>query len=184
MSTSMPFQFFKSILLLDQDLVDHFTCPICLQILDDPVSCYKGHGFYRKCLEEAMDRSQNCPCCTAPLTQPLTSLLGMRNLIMVSRVCCFSLLSALEAAEASATPRDAVLSNGGCTWTGKFENAENHFNECGFVEVTCSFEGCGTTLLRRELAEHQTKCSHRTVTCKGCDERMKATVLECTNLLV
>ena len=97
---------------------------------------------------------------------------------MASQVCCSSLLPALETAENSATSREEVLSNTGCKWTGRFVDAEKHFNECEYVEVACSFVGCSAVMPRREAAEHLSQCNHRTVACKLCGRRMKAMALE------
>jgi hypothetical protein len=64
-----------------------------------------------------------------------------------------------------------------CTWEGKLEDAENHFRECGFAGVKCSFAGCGEVVIRRDLAEHEATCQHRAERCGMCEKLTKATEL-------
>jgi len=44
-------------------LVDNFTCPICLELLSDPVQTPCGHTFDRNCVQIALDMNQECPLC-------------------------------------------------------------------------------------------------------------------------
>jgi len=43
-----------------------FTCPICLEVLDDPflTDCC-GHRFCCKCIDSAKRRKNECPLCKA-----------------------------------------------------------------------------------------------------------------------
>ena len=51
----------------------------------------------------------------------------------------------------------------GCQWEGELRNLEEHLaKDCGYVEVGCEFQviGCGTKLLRNDVASHVEAGSH------------------------
>ena len=52
-------------------LISHsdFECPLCLQLLYDPVGFHCGHTFCRFCIERLLatnGKMEACPCCRAP----------------------------------------------------------------------------------------------------------------------
>ncbi|CAD5114797.1 DgyrCDS3839 [Dimorphilus gyrociliatus] len=46
---------------------DHIICPVCMNILQDVHITTCGHKFCGKCIIEAIDRRQKCPCCNGSL---------------------------------------------------------------------------------------------------------------------
>ena len=46
--------------------IDILSCPICLNILKDPVSCNsteKSHSFYKRCILKSLKTNDKCPIC-------------------------------------------------------------------------------------------------------------------------
>eukprot|EP01126_Amoeba_proteus_P046061 TRINITY_DN518_c0_g1_i11.p1 TRINITY_DN518_c0_g1~~TRINITY_DN518_c0_g1_i11.p1 ORF type:complete len:382 (-),score=52.30 TRINITY_DN518_c0_g1_i11:233-1378(-) len=54
---------------VDGELKELFDCPICRDLLFDPVTSACGHSFCRQCLSRAIDHNPACPFCRAPLPQ-------------------------------------------------------------------------------------------------------------------
>lgn len=48
------------------------TCPICLDILAEPVITACGHSFDRECIEQVIDRQHKCPMCRADIENTAT----------------------------------------------------------------------------------------------------------------
>eukprot|EP01038_Epipyxis_sp_PR26KG_P008955 gene8955-12076_t len=61
---------------------DNLLCPICYQVMNDPVQCLSGHSFCRGCFNYALERKATCPTCRVELNKTqLVSNLFARNLI-------------------------------------------------------------------------------------------------------
>ena len=57
-----------------------------------------------------------------------------------------------------------------CTWTGKLQDAKQHFNECAYAGALCGY-GCGAVVRRIDMPEHEASiCPKREVQCTnvGC----------------
>jgi hypothetical protein len=46
--------------------------------------------------------------------------------------------------------------------------------ECGFVEVKCTFTGCSEMIQRRDLLTHQNICRNREIPCEHCHKQVSA----------
>ena len=137
---------------------DHFTCNICLEVLQDPVQCVKNeHYFCKKCITKHLTRNQTCPVCQDALT-PIT-------LRPISRVVA-NLLQQFQSPKCRYATR-------GCTSEVKHEALLSHQEECGFAPVQCSHEGCEATVNRQDLVSHQQSCEMRSVTCEECQDVMR-----------
>ena len=52
--------------LIDQENVEDFICPICLYILNNPISCSNkknSHSFCENCIDKYLEENDNCPTC-------------------------------------------------------------------------------------------------------------------------
>ena len=137
---------------------DHFTCNICLEVLQDPVQCVKNeHYFCKKCITKHLTRNQTCPVCQDALTP--------ETLRPISRVVA-NLLQQFQSPKCRYATR-------GCTSEVKHEALLSHHEECGFAPVQCSHEGCEATVNRQDLISHQQSCELRSVTCEECQEVMR-----------
>jgi hypothetical protein len=73
-----------------------------------------------------------------------------------------------SAASSSSSSSSAVEH---CGWTGELEHRQRHLdNDCEFVEVKCSHEGCSHALPRRDLDQHIKVCDCRKISCQHCGE--------------
>ena len=137
---------------------DHFTCNLCLEVLQDPVQCVRNeHYFCKKCITKHLTRSQTCPVCQNALTP--------ETLCPISRIVA-NLLQQFQ------SPRCRYASRG-CTSAVRHEDLLSHHEECGFAPVQCSHEGCEATVDRQDLVSHQQNCEFRSITCEDCHEAVR-----------
>lgn len=58
------------------------TCPIDLELLDDPMQGPCGHVFCRKCIQKWLDKKESCPICQSPIKfSQLYSTLLIRQIL-------------------------------------------------------------------------------------------------------
>jgi len=62
-----------------------FECPICHEIMNDPVSLSCGHNFEREQIEKWLKIKKQCPCCNQPVQPFLTPNLFLKNAIRTWR---------------------------------------------------------------------------------------------------
>jgi len=154
---------------------DHLKCPICFNIMKDPVTCRtQGHTFCRHCVTMHLDQNETCPTCREPLKKKnLIPSRLVRSLIEDKEVHCFSHKLISSGRKKIKGKRDDS-----CDWSGKLSLAEGHYNECQFAEVTCPHIGCDDIFLRSYLLGHIESCLHRLVTCQWCNIRKKIDLLD------
>ena len=132
----------------DKSLVERYLCPICQEILYEPVQTSCGHLFCGRCLKGV--RSKNCPSCRAEFVrEPIEDKFNereIRNLI----VKCQN-------------------SSRGCEWEGELGNVESHQNGvCGYQLVQCGNK-CGAEMERRDVEKHKKDhCELRMYRCPYC----------------
>ena len=143
-----------------ESFVERFLCPICQEILYEPVQTSCGHLFCKKCLKGV--QSKNCPSCRAEFEEePRRDKFHereIRNLI----VKCQN-------------------SSKGCEWEGELGNVESHQNGvCGYQLVQCGNK-CGAEMERREVEKHEEDhCKLRWYKCPYC-KRYKNTYKKVTS---
>ena len=131
-----------------ESFVERYLCPICQEILYEPVQTSCGHLFCKKCLKGV--QSKNCPSCRAEFEEdPRRDKFHereIRNLI----VKCQN-------------------SSRGCEWEGELGNVESHQNDvCGYQLVQCGNK-CGAEIERREVEKHKKDhCELRMYKCPYC----------------
>ena len=134
----------------------NFFCPICADVLKDPVQCHNQHYFCKACLTKHLENSKTCPICVEKLTEedlgkPPRIVTDYLHGLMIS--CAYS--------------------ERGCTEFVELGNLENHKAICCYKPVTCPNEKCGTTLNMNDLEQHMIeRCEYRLVYCQECDQEM------------
>jgi hypothetical protein len=150
---------------------EYFECPLCINILKDPVLFPKGgHTFCRSCVTESLVTSETCPTCRERLT--IDSLISNRlinNMIEDLEVKCLS-VPFLAEDQVRKSKRMKLGFKEFCEWTGKLNGAESHYNECQFANTTCPNDGFDDILVRREIPDHNKICPHCLMPCKWCKE--------------
>ena len=144
--------------------LEDLVCPICQEILSDPLITSCGHLFCRRCLEEDGRDLKDCPVCR----QTYTSMSDQFHVRKIGglRVKC---------------PRASK----GCRWSGELKEAKGHHAaSCQCVDVLCK-NGCGTRLQRSAIANHETKqCPKRYFICPHCGEEGTFDVIESSHYTV
>lgn len=148
--------------LFVKPLSEEFKCPICLNIMNDPVQCpTQGHTFCRRCVSEHLNLAETCPTCREPLTkaQLLPSRL-IRSLIEDAEVHCLS-YEASQNEEIKSGKKIEAQFAGVCFESTKLREAQLHYDQCLFARIECPHIGCDNVILRKCLPEHIADCLHR-----------------------
>ena len=138
--------------------MDHFSCKICLEILNQPVQCQRNEHYYcTLCITKHLEQSHTCPLCQEELT--------VETLRPVPRVVA-------EVVSQFKIPRCNNVHRG-CKEVVKPEDLPLHHEVCCFAPVVCSNEGCGETVNRQDQSSHENEsCKFRKVKCEVCEEEM------------
>lgn len=159
---------------------EHFSCPICLDIVDEAVETTCCHQiFCEHCIRK--HRETTCPKCR---TQPYTIIIShfVRKLVgnfyvECSNEGCFDIVSRSELKYHKAKcPYEVIrCPHDGCKIQVAREKMDEHKKTCGFCLVTCLNKGCLLRVARKDLEEHGKFCDHALITCnnKGCTEKTK-----------
>ena len=125
-------------------LLEELKCPVCHELLSEPVVTSCKHLFCGKCIKD----QPTCPTCRKEFTT--TPDVGSTRVIGAFKVKC---------------PNSAI----GCEWEGDLGDAEEHLEKkCQQQKVNCP-NGCGEKKKRKHLQNH-TKfvCPNRSYKCRHC----------------
>ena len=137
-----------------KELPDDYQCMICAKVLNEPhlTDCC-GQHFCQVCLEQWFKKQDKkiCPHCRSESFSHI-SYIPLKRKIDDLEVYC---------------PNQEE----GCQVVTKLGDLNSHEDaECSFAKVVCS-QGCGTSILRKELTEHcSNECSKRMIKCKYCSK--------------
>ena len=140
----------------------NFFCPICTDVLKDPVQCHNQHYFCRSCITKHLENSQTCPICMEKLTQEALS--------KPPRIVQDYLDGLVINCEHSER---------GCANLVELGRLEAHVSECVYKPVTCPNEKCDAIVNQADLDEHTSEvCEYREVYCEECDDKMSVKKFE------
>ena len=134
----------------------NFFCPICTDVLKDPVQCHNQHLFCRACITEHLKNSQTCPVCMQELTEealskPARIVTGYLDRLTIS----------------------CEHKERGCVELVELGRLETHISVCEYKPVTCPNERCEAVVNMADLEEHTSEvCEYRQVFCEECGENM------------
>ena len=137
------------------ELLDELKCPICWELVSDPVKTSCRHVFCGECIEGI----QQCPLDRGLFTTTPDRFTDRR--VHNLKVKC--------------------PNNGrGCRWQGNLGNVNVHTNaDCDYQFVVCLNEGCNVEIESRHLLDHvQYECPERMYNCPFCTK--EDTYLEVT----
>ena len=134
----------------------NFYCPICLNVLKDPVQCRNQHLFCSPCIKRHLEqRSQTCPTCREELTAE--TLVQPRIVI--------NLLSALKIG--------CDFAARGCRQLVELEFLKRHVAHCGYSPTKCENDGCSMIINKIDKEHHENNdCGFRKVKCEECGEEV------------
>ena len=134
----------------------NFFCPICQEVLKDPVQCHNEHYFCKACITQHLKNSKTCPVCMEKvteetLTEPPRIVTGYLDGLIIN----------------------CDHSERGCTELIELGRLEAHISVCEYRPVTCPNEKCATIMNLADLEQHTSEvCEYRQVYCEECGEDM------------
>ena len=137
---------------------DGFICCICLCVLKDPMQCENNeHYFCSGCIKEHLKKtSQSCPVCQDKLT--------VETLRKAPRIVGDCVSRYKISCDYATRGCDEVLELG---------TLQAHVQDCDFMPVSCSNEGCDEIVSKRDVKRHENNlCQFKTTTCDDCGEKM------------
>ena len=137
---------------------DGFICCICLCVLKDPMQCENNeHYFCSGCIKEHLKKtSHNCPVCQDKLT--------VETLRKAPRIVGDCVSRYKISCDYATRGCDEVLELG---------TLQTHVQNCDFMPVSCSNEGCDKIVSKRDVKHHENElCQFKTTTCDDCGEKM------------
>ena len=142
-----------------QSTIDEgFVCCICLGVLQDPKQCENNeHYFCSGCIKKHLEKtSHSCPVCQDKLT--------VETLRKAPRIVADCVSRYKISCDHAARGCDAVLELGAL---------QAHVQDCDFMPVTCSNEGCDEVVSKRDVKQHELDlCRFKTTTCDDCGKNM------------
>ena len=137
---------------------DGFICCICLCVLKDPMQCENNeHYFCSGCIKEHLKKtSHSCPVCQDKLT--------VETLRKAPRIVGDCVSRYKISCDYATRGCDEVLELG---------TLKTHVQDCDFMPVSCSNEGCDKIVSKRDVKHHENElCQFKTTTCDDCGEKM------------
>ena len=154
--------------------IDNLICPICYNIVKDPISCNstkKSHSFYQECIEKSLEINDKCPICKqtfeSEINKKIVKLLqklkfkckyaeeGCPKILDYSMYfkhidkCGFRELL-YECQVGKYNYEKKLLKK--CGYKGTFKKVIKHFKKCAFLEYSCLF--CNQKFLQVNLIKH------------------------------
>ena len=137
---------------------DGFICCICLCVLKDPMQCDNNeHYFCSGCIKEHLKKtSHSCPVCQDKLT--------VETLRKAPRIVGDCVSRYKISCDYATRGCDEVLELG---------TLQTHVQDCDFMPVSCSNEGCDKIISKRDVKHHENElCQFKTTTCDDCGKKM------------
>jgi hypothetical protein len=135
-----------------------FVCCICLGVLQDPMQCENNeHYFCSGCIKKHLEKtSHSCPVCQDELT--------VETLRKAPRIIADCVSRYKISCDHAARGCDAVVEIGAL---------QAHVQDCDFMPVSCSNEGCDEVVSKRDVKQHELDlCRLKTTTCDDCEKKM------------
>lgn len=147
-------------LLIDSEIAQVLTCPICLYIMIKPMQLPCTHNICDHCLQNLNHKSFPCPVCSVLIdnTTLVKENSSLTAVVCLQKLRCFNNMN-------------------GCTWTGNYKSFKNHLANCTYRTIKCP-NGCGVEVISLFLYEHEANCQYKKVHCNYCGKTMIALNLE------
>ena len=141
----------------EHEVDSKLLCPICSNVLKDPVQCQNEHYFCRSCIKKHLhENSETCPMCQDHLTQETLSKPPrlLTNMLECLKIRC-------EHAKR------------GCRELIKLEFLHQHVKSCGYSPTRCTNSGCFQVINQHEKERHENQlCPFGMFVCDDCQEQV------------
>ena len=137
---------------------DGFICCICRCVLKDPMQCENNeHYFCSGCIKEHLEKiSDSCPVC-----QDKLSVETLRKAPRIVGDCV------------SRYKITCDYATRGCDKVLELGTLQTHVQDCDFMPVSCSNDGCDKIVSKRDVNQHESElCQFKTTTCVDCGKKM------------
>ncbi|CAB3996080.1 E3 ubiquitin- ligase NRDP1 [Paramuricea clavata] len=132
-------------------------CPICSNVLKDPVQCPNEHYCCRSCIVKHLhENSETCPTCQHHLTQETLSKPPrlLTNMLQNLKIRCDH-------------------AKRGCQELMKLEFLDRHVKSCGYSPTRCTNSGCSQIINQHEKERHENElCRFRLIVCDDCKQQV------------
>ncbi|CAB3996079.1 E3 ubiquitin- ligase NRDP1 [Paramuricea clavata] len=132
-------------------------CPICRNVLKDPVQCPNEHYCCRSCIVKHLhENSETCPTCQQHLTEETLSKPPrlLTNMLHNLKIRCDH-------------------AKRGCQELMKLEFLDRHVKSCGYSPTRCTNPGCSQVINQHEKERHENElCHFRMVVCDDCKQQV------------
>lgn len=139
-------------------LPETFKCPLCEELLDDPIQTFCGYRACSNCYEKKIAATNQCPFEEMREEQftdkkhHFPDRFVVRDIMALKCYCYYK--------------------ENGCTWEGEITDLDNHMEICGYYFVMCP--ACKTNVLEQDLSTHQeNQCPQRMKTCSRCHQEYR-----------
>ena len=153
---------------------ENLICPICYNILNNPISCSlnkTSHSFCQECIDKFLENNNKCPLCKKDFEYKIRG--EVVELLKNLNFKCIYLKDGCQKIvkyydyfkhinnckykktiyECQVEKLDALFSNyKKCRYQGNIKEVENHFKLCAFYEYKCIF--CENYITRINLKDH------------------------------
>ena len=141
----------------EHEVDSKLLCPICSNVLKDPVQCQNEHYFCRSCIKKHLhENSETCPMCQDHLTEETLSKPPrlLTNMLECLKIRC-------EHAKR------------GCQELIKLEFLCQHVKSCGYSPTRCTNSGCSQVINQQDKERHENQlCPFRMFVCDDCQEQV------------
>jgi N-acetylneuraminic acid mutarotase len=146
--------------LVDESISKIFTeltCPICFDILLDPIQTPCLHVFCKECIEKSLSVKASCPNDRTEIKSE-----NLRTFKEQNEAAYRMLFGSLKI-------WCPLYHDKGCTWKGDYSSMYSHIEDvCSMHPKACDF--CNVKMSRDKLSEHKsTLCILRPVNCEYCN---------------
>ena len=132
-------------------------CPICRNVLKDPVQCPNEHYCCRSCIVKYLhESSERCPTCQHHLTEETLRKPPrlLTNMLQNLKIRCDH-------------------AKRGCRELIKLEFLDHHVKSCGYSPRRCTNSGCSQVINQHEKERHESElCRFRMVVCEDCKQQV------------
>ena len=141
----------------EHEVDSKLLCPICSNVLKDPVQCQNEHYFCRSCIKKHLhENSETCPMCQDHLTEETLSKPPrlLTNMLECLKIRCDH-------------------AKRGCQELIKLEFLHQHVKSCGYSPTRCTNSGCSQVINQHEKERHENQlCPFGMFVCDDCQEQV------------
>ena len=141
----------------EHEVDSKLLCPICSNVLKDPVQCQNEHYFCRSCIKKHLhENSETCPMCQDHLTEETLSKPPrlLTNMLECLKIRCNH-------------------AKRGCRELIKLEFLHQHVKSCGYSPTRCTNSGCSQVINQHEKERHENQlCPFGMFVCDDCQEQV------------